>query len=92
MGPENPEQPKHPVLNKTRSELFWEIMSTDSVSPHTLRAQTALQDMMVGDIIKALDRNSTSATKLARVLNWLYVVIALAAVVELLIHIFLPSR
>ena len=82
----------HPVLGKSVKDLFFKMGHYINPEAEAIQAQTALQYLMVRNLIRALDRNSASADRLASVLNWFTFFLVSIAIVELVLRYAFPTH
>ncbi len=75
----------HPMLLKSKAQLYNECAKTDSTAPVREQAQIALLDLMLDNLGGSLDKNSASTDRLANVLTWLTGAVAVAVVVSVYI-------
>lgn len=78
----------HPLLLRSKAQLYNECAKTDSTASEREQAQIAVLDLMLDNLGGSLNKNSASADRLARTLNWLTGVIALAAVVGVFVTLW----
>jgi hypothetical protein len=75
----------HPILLKSKGQLYKECARTDSTAPEREQALIAMMDLMLDNLGGSLNRNSASTDRLTNVLTWLTGAVAGVLVVSVYI-------